>query len=106
MKNENMSSNYDIDVSKFPSLHVYLEGEGQLERLTLRAEKRIVAGQIALQMKAQGVSKTELAARMGTSRAQVDRLLNPTSQNVTIETIARAAEVLGQRFHMELVNAA
>jgi antitoxin HicB len=100
-----MSRNFDIDVSKFPSIHDYLEGEGQLERLTLRAEKRIIAGQMVLHMKEQGVSKTELASRMGTSRAQLDRLLNPTSQNVTIETIARAAEVLGQRFHMELIKA-
>jgi antitoxin HicB len=100
-----MSQDFKIDVSKFPSINDYLEGEGQLERLTLRAEKRIIAGQMALQMKEQGVSKTELAARMGTSRAQLDRLLNPTSQNVTIETIARAAEVLGHRFRMELVKA-
>lgn len=83
-----------------------MDENGQLERLTLRVEKRIIAQQIASQMKAQGVSKTELAARMGTSRAQLDRLLNPTSQNVTIETIARAAEALGQRFHMELVKKA
>ncbi len=101
-----MSDTYDIDTSNFPSFRDYLEEAGQLERLSARAEKRIIAGQLAMQMKAQGVSKTELAARMGTSRAQLDRLLNPTSQNVTIETIARAAEALGQRFHMELVEKA
>ena len=101
-----MSETYDIDTSQFPSFRDYLEEKGQLERLTARVEKRIIAGQIAAQMKEQGVTKTELAARMGTSRAQIDRLLNPTSQNVTIETIARAAEALGQRFHMELVKKA
>lgn len=101
-----MSDIYDIDASQFPSFRSYLEEAGQLERLTLRVEKRMIAQQIAMQMKAQGVSKTELAARMGTSRAQLDRLLNPTSQNVTIETIARAAEALGHRFHMELVKKA
>lgn len=101
-----MAETYDIDTGKFPSFRNYLEEHGQLERLTLRVEKRIIAQQIAMQMKEQGVSKTELAARMGTSRAQLDRLLNPTSQNVTIETIARAAEALGQRFHMELVKKA
>jgi antitoxin HicB len=101
-----MAEHYDIDASGFPSLHDYLEEKGQLERLTRRVEKRIIARQLAMEMEAQGISKTELAARMGTSRAQLDRLLNPNSQNVTIETIARAAEALGQRFHMELVKKA
>jgi antitoxin HicB len=101
-----MSDTYDIDTRKFPSFSDYLEDRGQLERLTQRVEKRVIARQIAMQMEAQGVTKTELAARMGTSRAQLDRLLNPTSQNVTIDTIARAADALGQRFHMELVKKA
>ncbi len=101
-----MTDGYDIDAGRFPSFGNYLEERGQLERVTARVEKRIIAGQIAQQMESQGITKTELAARMGTSRAQLDRLLNPTSQNVTIETIARAAEALGQRFHMELVKAA
>jgi DNA-binding Xre family transcriptional regulator len=101
-----MADFYDIDASRFPSLQDYLREKGQLEELTLRVEKRMIARQIAARMKEQGISKTELAARMGTSRAQLDRLLNPISQNVTIETIARAAEALGQRFHMELVEKA
>jgi antitoxin HicB len=99
-----MADTYDIDASRFPSFSDYLQEKGQRERVTQRVEKRIVARQIAMQMEAQGVTKTELAARMGTSRAQLDRLLNPTSQNVTIDTIARAAEALGHRFHMELVK--
>jgi antitoxin HicB len=101
-----MTDVFDIDTSNFPSLNDYLREKGTLERLTLQVEKRIIARQIAQQMKEQGITKTELAARMGTSRAQLNRLLNPTSQNVTIETIARAAEALGQRFHMELVEKA
>ena len=101
-----MTDILDIDVSNFPSFRDYLKGKGKLDRLTLQVEKELISRQIAAQMKEQGVTKTELAARMGTSRAQIDRLLNPTSQNVTIETIARAAEALGQRFHMELVKKA
>ncbi len=99
-----MADSYDIDVNRFPSFNAYLAERGKLESVTQRVEKRIIAHQIADQMKKQGVSKTELAARMGTSRAQLDRLLNPNAQNVTIETIGRAAQALGQRFHMELVN--
>jgi antitoxin HicB len=101
-----MTEILDIDASKFPSFRDYLAEHGRLEETVLCAEKMIISGHIARQMAKQGITKTELAARMGTSRAQLDRLLNPTSQNVTIETIARAAEALGQRFHMELVSKA
>jgi antitoxin HicB len=101
-----MTETYDIDTSGFPSFKDYLKERGRLERVTLLAEKMIVAGQIARAMDEQGLTKSELAERMGTSRAQLDRVLNPNSQNVTIETLARAAEALGQRFHMEIVKKA
>jgi antitoxin HicB len=101
-----MTDTIDIATGRFPSFKDHLKERGRLERVTSLAEKMIVAGQISRAMDEQGLTKSALAARMGTSRAQLDRVLNPNSQNVTIETLARAAEALGQRFHMEIVRKA
>jgi hypothetical protein len=40
---------------------------------------------------------------MKTSRAQVDRILDPDRGNVTIETLQRAATLLGRRVRVELI---
>jgi len=53
-------------------------------------------------MKAQKLTKNKTAALMHTSRAQLDRLLDPASGNVTLETLQRAAKVLGRELHTEL----
>ncbi len=49
------------------------------------------------------LSKRKLAALMHTSRTQVDRVLDPTDGNVTIETLQRAAAILGRKVQLELV---
>jgi antitoxin HicB len=54
-------------------------------------------------MKVQGLSRKRLAERMGTSRSQVGRLLDPTDGNVTINTLQRAAELIGRKVRLELV---
>jgi antitoxin HicB len=38
-----------------------------------------------------------------TSRTQVSRLLDPNDGNVTIETLQRAAAVVGRRVELQLV---
>jgi transcriptional regulator with XRE-family HTH domain len=53
-------------------------------------------------MKSQGLTKTELAKRMGTSRSQLDRLLNPDNDEVTLSTLARAAAALGRDLRLAL----
>lgn len=53
-------------------------------------------------MAAQNISKAHMARRMGTSRAQLDRVLDPEAFNITIETIARAARTLGKRLKLDL----
>ena len=55
-------------------------------------------------MKEQNVTKATLARRMKTSRAQLDRLLDPENQSVTLKTLARAAEILGMRVQIELLD--
>jgi len=87
------------------SLDDFLDGEGLLEEATAKAVKKALAWQLAKAMKEQRVTKAVLARRMDTSRAQLDRLLDPENQSVTLKTLARAAEVLGLRLQIELVDA-
>lgn len=63
---------------------------------------RVVAWQLKQEMERQGVTKAELAERMYKSRAQLDRILNVKS-NVTVETLQRAAALIGRRLRLELV---
>jgi transcriptional regulator with XRE-family HTH domain len=64
--------------------------------------KRVLVWQIAEAMKSQGLTKTEMAKRMGTSRSQLDRLLNPDTDDVTLSTLARAAAALGRDLRLAL----
>ncbi len=67
------------------------------------AIKEVLAWQITEAMKAQGLSRKRLAERMGTSRSQVSRLLDPKDGNVTLVTLQRAAALLGRKVSLELV---
>ena len=87
------------------SLDEFLEEEGILEETTAKAAKKALAWQFAQAMKEQNITKTALARRMKTSRAQLDRLLDPENQSVTLKTLARAAEILGMRVQIELLDA-
>jgi len=85
------------------SLEDFLEEEGILESATAKAIKSVVAWQLAEEMKVQRMTKKRLAGLMKTSRAQIDRVLDPEKGNVTIETLQRAAMLLGRRLRLELV---
>jgi DNA-binding phage protein len=85
------------------SFDSFLEQEGVLEDVTARALKRVLARQLSALMKDQGLNKTTLADRMRTSRSQLDRLLDPESGSVTLDTLVRAAHAVGRRLHLELV---
>jgi hypothetical protein len=81
----------------------WLDEEGLREEVTTAAVKAVIAARLADEMKTKGLTKTAMAARMKTSRAQLDRLLDPDRPGVTLDTIQRAAEVLGRRVRLELV---
>ena len=83
----------------------FLEEEGLLEETEAAALKRVIAWHLAEAMKAEGVSKKALAERLGTSRSQLDRLLDPDNPNVHLTTIARAARAAGKRLRIEMVDA-
>jgi DNA-binding Xre family transcriptional regulator len=85
------------------SVEEFLEEQGILEESTAKAIKAVIAWQLAEQMKSKRMSKKRLAALMKTSRAQIDRILDPDKGNVTIETLQRAAALLGRRVRVELV---
>lgn len=83
------------------TLDDFLKEEGIQQTAKTTAILRVVAWQLTQEMKRQGLSKTELAARMHTSRAQLDRVLKAEG-NVTIETLQRAAALIGRQLHVEL----
>ena len=85
------------------SLDEFLKEDGVYENVTARAIKRVLARQLGDLMKREHISKTELAARMKTSRAQLDRLLDPENESVTLGTLTRAAQAVGRHLRMELV---
>ena len=84
------------------SLDEFLKEDGIYEDVTARAIKRVLARQLGDLMKREHISKTELAARMKTSRAQLDRLLDPENESVTLGTLTRAAQAVGRHLRMEL----
>lgn len=85
------------------SLDDFLEEEGLLVEAETVAVKRVLAFQLARLMAEQKVTKTEMARRMNTSRAAVERLLNPDSEAATLTTLEKAASALGKRLHVELI---
>jgi len=80
----------------------FLKEEGMHEEVTAAAMKRVIAWQFAQAMKDQKVSKTEMAARMHTSRMVVNRLLDESDTSVTLATLARASVALGTPLRFEL----
>ena len=81
----------------------FLKEDGIYEEVTTCALKRVLARQLAALMQNEGLSKSELARRMETSRAQLDRLLDPENDSVTLSTLTRAAKAVGRQLRMELV---
>jgi len=81
----------------------FLKKEGIYEEVSALAIKRVIARQLGALMQDQGLSKTGLAKRMKTSRAQLDRLLDPDNESVTLGTLTRAAQAVVRQLRMELV---
>jgi len=94
MENKHVGSNFDD----------FLAEEGLLEDATATAMKRVIAWQIAQEMKAQKLSKTAMANKMHTSRAALNRLLDATDTSLTLTTLASAAAALGKRVRVELAT--
>jgi len=84
------------------TLDEFLTEEGAREAAKAAALTRVVAWQLNEEMERQGITKAALAKRMHTSRAQVDRILKAKG-NITIETLQRAAALVGRELRLELI---
>lgn len=93
MKKKNIGSSFDS----------WLREEGIYEEVTASAIKRVLARQLAAAMKEKQLSKAEMARRMQTSRAALDRLLDPEYEAVTLATLRKAAQAVGRGLRLELV---
>jgi antitoxin HicB len=90
--NKNRGSDFDV----------FLREEGILEEVEALAAKRLIAHRLSQFMTKEKLSRAALARRMGTSRSQVDRLLDPANESVTLATLMRAAVALGQSLRVSL----
>ncbi len=85
------------------SLDDFLKSEGVLEQTRAAALKEVIAYQVQKAMRKEKISKPEMARRMNTSRAALDRLLDPGNASVTLQTLCRAAQAVGRDLRIELV---
>lgn len=86
------------------ALDEFLAEEGLYEQANTTAIKRVLVWQIEQLMKEQELSKAAMAKRMQTSRAALDRLLDPENESVTLQTLQRAAQSVGKHLRLELVD--
>jgi len=93
MKKKHIGSSFDS----------WLREEGIYEEVTASAIKRVLARQIEGAMKERHFSKAEMARRMRTSCAALDRLLDPGYDAVTLSTLRKAAMAVGRQLRLELV---
>ena len=83
----------------------FLKEEGLYDEAQAVAVKRVLAFQLGQDMKKARLTKTAMARRMGTTRAQLDRLLNPENPSTTLATLVKAAVALGKRVRISLERA-
>ncbi|GHV84821.1 hypothetical protein AGMMS50230_04290 [Spirochaetia bacterium] len=81
----------------------FLEEEGIKDEVENGSIKKIIAFQLQETIKNEKLTKTELARKLETSRAAVDRLLDPYNESVTLFTLKKAASIVGKKIKMELV---
>ena len=86
------------------SLDDLLEEDGVLAEVNAIAIKRVLAWQVMQEMQKRGLSKSQMAAQMSTSRTSLDRLLDPDNISVTLKTLDRAAAILGKRLRIEIID--
>ena len=80
----------------------FLKEENLYEKVQAAAIKRVIAYQISEEMKKKNLTKTEMASRMKTSRAALERLLDPDNASITLFTLERAASALGKKLTVQL----
>ena len=79
----------------------FLEEEGILEEVSIKAHKRLLVLQLADIMQENNITKTSLAKKLHTSRSQLDRILDPDNSSITLEVLERVAYAVGKKLHIE-----
>lgn len=102
MKKKTVRKKKRGSIDRSESFDEFLAGHGLLAQAEDAAVKEIIADQIKVAMDKNGLSKTAMAARMKTSRRQLDRLLDPANTSVTLATLRRAASAVGRNLRVEL----
>lgn len=93
--NPNLGSNFDA----------FLDEEGIREEVDVMAARKVIAISLCEKMARQNITKSEFARRMGTSRAVVDRILDPNNPSLTFKNAARASKALHMKIKVEMVDA-
>lgn len=81
----------------------FLKEDGTYEETTALAVKRVLAWQLGQAMEKNKMSKNQMAKAMKTSRSQLDRVLDPDNDRIQLDTVIKAARVLGREVRIELV---
>ncbi len=90
---QNMNSDFDE----------FLVDDDIYEEVNDIAIKRVIAYQLEKEMKSQNITKTKMAELMNTSRAVVNRLLNPDNSSLTLHTLESATQALGKRLNISII---
>ena len=94
MENKYLGSHFDD----------FLSEEGLLEEAEAVAIKRVISHQLELLLNKKNITKTLMAEKMHTSRAALNRLLDPDNTSVTLQTLVRAAGAVGKHLKISLIN--
>ena len=85
------------------SFNTFLQEQGTADETNALAIKRVIAWQLQEAMQQDGISKNQMAKAMQTSRSQLDRILDPQNSGIQLDTIMKAAHVLGRELRIELI---
>jgi len=91
-----------VNKHKGSNFNDFLEEEGLLGEVEAIAVKRVIAYQISQTMKKKDINKTDMASKMHTNRASLDRVLDPENAAVTLKTLVKAAHALGKKLNVSL----
>jgi len=82
----------------------FLKAEGLYAEVNAGAAKKLLALQLSQALEENSITKTELASRMRTSRAVINRLLDPDNLALNLQTVSKAATALGKKIEIRLVE--
>lgn len=93
----------NLNKNTYETFDNFLKEDGTYEEVNDIAIKRVIAYQIEKEMETQNINKTKMAEMMKTSRAVVNRLLNPNHSSLTLKTLELATSVLGKRLNISII---